>query len=574
MSRLAGIADLLFRPAVFAPLLAVLALAVSACFANRGPPTSDEGVVLAWAGKILRGGVFYRDIDAYQFPGAAYLLAGWMRLFGESVNAARWLAAGVFTSLLLGLYWIARALLDRRRAALFGLGLLSIKFLGWPAFTAYMYSDLSLCFACFAIAFLVRHPYRGASIQLVAAGVLVALATAAKQNLGIYLAGASILLLAFSPGLLGVPHRQFRERLSEVGAFALGLSVAGVPMLGYFAVQGLLPSLIFSGLLRPFLEYLPNSGISFAEPLAWWRLGELRGNAGFPFCIGPYWSMLMKGVLPGESWYSIYWMAGEIFVRALYTSVVVAFPVVFWRWGRALRMRRISPRDRKPFAFACLALAVFLSAFPRADFFHVMSVYPVVFLLLFGLRRTADEEVDDPESRARAPWLSACAVALLLLVTASLAVPHTARMTYRMQTRRADLYIDPANSWIESVVNQVEEALYPGEPLFVYGHEAYYYFLTGHYSPWPFAQLYPGQVGGDRGMPLVRVLRRVPPRLIIRGLMEWPGVPKISSYAEALDFWVMVKYDTDRDFFERHPPPSGVEPPGWAIGILERRRRR
>jgi hypothetical protein len=329
-----------------------------------------------------------------------------------------------------------------------------------------------------------------------------------------------------------------------------------------------------SGLLRPFLQYLPTSGISFAEPLAWWRLGELRDAAGFPFSVGPYWSMLMNGVLPGESWYPVYWTAGEIFVRVLYTSVLVAFFAVLWRWGRAVRAGRISPHDRKLFAYSCLALAVFLSAFPRADLFHVMSVYPVVFLLLFALRRSTAEEVDDPGSRAPAPWLSACAVSLLLLVTASLAVTQNARMTYRMQTKRADLYIDPSHSWIETMVKYVEEIRPPRDLMFVYGHEAYYYFLTGRYYPWPFVQVYPGQVGGDRGMPLARVLRRNPPDFIIRGLMEWPGVPKISSYARALDFWVMVRYEADADFFERHPPPSGVEPPTWAISILERRRPR
>jgi len=559
---------------VFAPLLAVLATAVSAWFANRGQITSDEGVVLAWAGKILRGGVFYSDIDAYQFPGSAYLLAGWMWLFGETVNAARWLAVCVFTGLLLGLYWTACALIDRRRAAIFGLGLLSLKFLASPAFTAYMYSDLSLCFASFAIAILVRHSFRGVSIQLVAAGVLVALATAAKQNLGIYLAGASTLLLAFSPWLLGVPYRPFRERSSEVGAFALGFSLAAVPMLGYFAQQGLLSRLVYSGLVRPFVAYLPTSGISFAEPLAWWRLGELRANAGFPFSIGPYWSMLMNGSLPGRSWYPSYWMAGEIFVRALYTSVVCAFLVVFWRWARAFRSGRIVPADRRLFAFACLALAVFLSAFPRADFFHVISVYSVVFLLLFGLRRGVAGDADESGSRSRAPWVSACAVALLLLVTGSLAAAYNAGLTHRMKTQRADLYITPANSWIETVVEFVEESLDSEYDLFVYGHEAYYYFLTGHYSAWPFAQLYPGQVGGEGGMPVVRRLQWKPPRLIIRGLMEWPGMATISSYAGAVDFWVMANYEADQDFFETHPPPSGVKPPWWAISILELHQRR
>jgi hypothetical protein len=573
-NKIAAVVELLLRPAVFAPLLVGVAMGVSACFVDRGLPTNDEGVVLAWAGKILRGGVFYRDIDAYQFPGAAYLLAGWMRLVGEHVNAARWLAAVVFSCLLLGLYLIAVQLLERRRAAIFGLGLLSFKLLASPAFTAFMYADLSLCFASFAIALLVAHSYRGASISLVASGALVALATASKQNLGIYLAGTGVLLLAFSPTLLGTPDRGVRRRLFEVGAFAFGLFLTAAPMLGYFAAKGVFGQLVSSGLLQPFLQYLPTSGISFAEPLEWWNLGALQGGSGFPYFVAPYWSMLMNDQLPGESWYPVYWTAGEIFVRALYTSLPVAFLVVLWRWWRGVRAGRITPRDRKPFAFALLALAVVLSAFPRADFFHVVCVYPVVFLLLFTFGEPTAGEADDREHRRRAPWISACAVSLLLVATGSLAIAHHAQKTYRMQIARADLYIDPTRSWVETVVRYLDATLDHGEGFFVYGHEAYYYFLTGYYHAWPFAQLYPGQVGGDGGMPLVRVLQRRPPKIIVRGLMEWSGMPRIPRYAEALNFYVMVKYRADGEFFERHPPPAGEAPPDWAVDILRRRWRR
>jgi hypothetical protein len=558
---------------IFAPLLVVLAVGVSACFANRGLPTNDEGAVLTLAAKILQGGVFYRDLDAYYFPGAAYLLAAWMRLLGEDINAARWLAAGVFSCLVLGLYLTAIQLLDRRRAAIFGAGLLSFKFLASPAFTAFMYGDLALCFASFAIALLVSHPYRGASTGLVAAGVLVSCATASKQNVGIYLTGTSMLMLAFAPKLLGTADSGFRRRLPELAAFSAGLVLAAVPMLGYFFTKGLLPDLFASGVLRPLFEYLPTSGISFAEPLAWWKLGNLRGMSGFPFFVGPYWSMLMNGQLPGESLYPVYWIAGEIFSRALYTSIPVAFLVVSWRWSRAIRERRFSARERRVFAFAFLALAVVFSAFPRADLFHVMSVYPVVLLLVFALRCSVNGESGDRESTARAPWISACSVALLLLATGALAIAHQGLRTYRMQITRADLYIEPAKSWVESVVEYVEATLDPEEPLFVYGHEAYFYFFTGHHTAWPFVQLYPGQVGGSRGMPLVRALKRRPPLIIVRGLLEWPGMPGIPKYAGALNQFMTRNYDAYEDFFEHHPPPVGAEPPAWSVAVLRRRDR-
>ncbi|MBW2399951.1 MAG: hypothetical protein JRG80_11850, partial [Deltaproteobacteria bacterium] len=140
-----------------------------------------------------------------------------------------------------------------------------------------------------------------------------------------------------------------------------------------------------------------------------------------------------------------------------------------------------------------------------------------------------------------------------------------------MKLSRADLYIEPSHSWVEPIVNFVEAKLGPGDQLFVYGHEAYYYFLTGRYHPWPFVQIYPGQVGGDRGRQLAQTLARRPPELIVRGLMDWPGVPAISSYAKDLSVFVMGNYATEPSFFVRHPPPTGALPPAWAISVLRHR---
>jgi len=559
----------LVRPMVFAPLLASLGLCISAAFVDRGLPSGDEGAVLSWAGRILRGDVFYREIDAYPFPGAAYLLAGWMKLFGESVNAGRWLAAFVFSLLLVGLYATAVQLLDRWRAALFGLSLLSFKFLAWPAFTAYLYSDLSLCFASFAIALLVGHAYRGPSLRLFAAGALVALATASKQSLGIFLAVAATLLLAQSPLLLRTSQTA-RRSLEEAAVFALGWVAAMTPILGYFLSRGLLRTVIDSALVRPLVSYLPTSGISFAEPLAWWQLGSLRDAEAFPYFVAAYWSLLMTDGLPAGAGDGAYWIAGEVFSRLLYTSIVIVFPLAVWRWGRALWKRSITGLERRLFTFTALCTAVLLSAFPRADFFHVISVGPVVLLLFFALRSQTLSRREI--SALRPPRLCAAAIALLLLVTGVLAAFQRAPQSYRLEVPRAQLYVDPSQAWMQSILAYLDENLAPDDLLFVYGHEAYYYFLTGHYYPWPFLQLYPGQAGGDDGVSLVGLLRRHPPKFVVRGVMDWPGVPSIRSYTQAVQPYLGYHYAADARLFESHPPPAGGEPPDWMLQVLRGRR--
>jgi hypothetical protein len=546
---------------IFAPLLVALGAGLSFWFANRGLPIPDEGAILTNAAKILRGAVFYREIDAYPFPGATYCLAWFMKLFGEHLSVARGLAAFLYCAMLLSLYLASLPLLGRRRAALFGLSLLSFKLIGAPGFTSYMYSDLSFCFACFAIALLVYHPFKGASIRLVAAGACVGVSILSKQNLGIYLAAAAVALLAFSETLTGSPRRRWRQRWSELAAFTLGVAVITLPFVGYFAAQGLLSNMFYSGIVRPFTGYLPTSGISFVHMLKWWNLGEyqnahMAAQNYFPL---RYWILLMKELLPGPSWYPAYWMAGEVFSRALYTSVPLAFVLAFARWLRTVRRGAVSPDDRVLLLLAVLSLAVTASAFPRADIFHVTSVYPLVLLLLFGLKRTAAHEPSSAPVR-RFLTLEAAGVALLLGISAALSFLNHSNMTYRMKLDRADVYEFPDSGWVAPMVKAISEQVAPHEQIFVYGHEAHFYFLTGRFFSWPFAQLYAGQTGGDRGETIARLLEAEPPNMILMGILHWPGIAPIESYAPILSKYVKFNFQPDRRFFRRHPPPTDGVP--------------
>jgi hypothetical protein len=568
---MAILAGCLSRPAFFAPVLLILAALISVWFANHGIPTDDEGVVLTWAAQILRGKIFYRELDAYQFPGACYFLAFWMRLFGEHLTVARVLAGGIYCSVVLILYLTALRLLDPKRAALFGLFLLCLKFLASPAFTTYLYSDLSFCFGCAAIALLIGHTYRGPSIRLLGAGICVGIALVSKQNLGIYLGAATAALLAFPGVLLGTPRRCRNQCWSELAAFLAGIAIPVLPMLSYFFAHGVLWDMAYSGLVRPFLGYFPTSGISFLEPLKWWELGELRGLSAFPYFVGPLWAMLMRQELPGEAWYPVYWTAGEVLSRLIYASIPIAF-IAF----AAVRVRRIrkgqgSARDRKLFAFAILSLSVTLSAFPRADFFHVISVYPLALLLLCSLLSPVDGESSGVQSSRSRPWIGAVTLSVLLVATGVLSFLYHSPMSYRMKLPKADVYVLPEISWVESIVRFTLDEVAEDESLFIYGNEAYYYFFTSRFSPWPFAQLYPGQTGDDEGQELVALLQREPPKLVIRGFQGWPGVPQISSYAPVLEGYITDQFEEDNRVFTQRPVPRGNAPPPWFVQVMRPR---
>lgn len=542
------------RPAFVAPVLAGASLVLSFQMASYRLAGSDAGALLTAASRILRGGVFYRDVDSYPFPLAAYALALVMRLFGETVGVSRGLAAVVFAATVLALYATALRLLGRDRALVFGASLLAFKLLAWPSFTAFSYWDLAFALACGAVALLVRHRPGSGAVGPAAAGLLAGLAVTAKQSLGLPLCAAALLVLAAPRGVSGAPAGERRRRLAEPAFFAAAAAIPVLAMSAYFAAQGVLPRMIESGLLLPFSHYLPTSSTSFLEPLAWWRFGGLQELPGLAYSSEPLWTMLTHRQLPAESLYPAFWGLSEALSRAIYTSVPWAFALVAWR---RLRGRDGEPDAHREAPFALLAAGVFVSAFPRADFAHVIAVYPLVWLLLFALWR--------PGPRGRA--LEAVAVSLAVAGCLTLTVLQQRRLTHHLELPRADLWISRDKAWIESAARFVMDEVPPSEPFFVYGHEAYYYFLTDRYSPWPYSQLYPGQAGGDGGRVLAARLAQAPPLLVLRGATRFPRTTPLPESLPVLDTWIREHYEPDDAVFERHPP-DGPPPPTRRFRML------
>jgi len=529
-------------------LLLLLGGALSFWYADRGLPLHDEGAQLTAAAKILRGGIFYRDIDAYPFPAAAYTLAGAMAVFGEHLSVARGLAGLLFCASLLALYAAARSVLRPAGAALFGLSLLSFKFLGWPAFSVYIYSDFAFAFACGALALLLHHRFEGPTGRLLLAGVLTGVSITAKQSLGLYLALAAGAALAF-PGLLGVDPASPR-RAREVVRFGLGVAVPVALMGAYFASEGLLGALLHSGLLRPFTGYLPTSSIPFHVPLAWWQLGAMSSETLATYAPLEPWSMLMRAQLPGEGLYPAYWFALELALRMVYPSIPLA---VAWAAVGRLRSRsagaRVAPGVRITL-LAWLCLAFVASAFPRADWFHVISVYPVVLLLLLAL----------VPPRVWAVRLGAGVLVVLLLLSGVLALLQRSHFDHRLELERASVDVHRDDAWVGPLMEVVSREIPPGDPLFVHGIEAHFYFLSGRFFPWPFSQVYPGMEGEGAGAELARKLVRIRPAIVIRGLTHWPGLISPDSVAPKLAAAIRLLYEPEEDFFARHgrglPPPQ------------------
>jgi hypothetical protein len=553
--------DRWLRPVVLLPALIAAALAFSLWLARFGLPGADEGAILTNAVKLLRGGVYYRDIDAYPFPLATYLLAGWIGVFGEHLAVSRGLATLFYLGIVVSLYACALTLVGPRRAALFGLALLPLKYLAWPSFTAYAYWDVAFAFGCVTLALLLcGGPTRGPA-RLAAAGFAAGLTILSKQNLGIYLAGMAGLSLLLSGPLFGGGNT-WRSGLREALCFGTGIAVPLGLAVGAAASAGVLPHMLESGLIRPFTGYLPTSGIPFLTPLAWWELGSLRDQAGVAYVFHRLWRLLFLGPLGASPFVDSLWLAGEIVTRILYLSVPVAFLGAALLWLRARRGDRVAD-VRDPTLFALLSGAVFLSALPRADYSHVIAVYPVVLLLVYALWARAVRHAGRETVR-----LELAAVALASGLCVPLAAIDAGWHAHRLRLERADTWVTPDDTWIESIVGFVEAETQPGDPIFVYGQQADLYFLTGRRSSWPFAQLYPGQTGEDSGRSLTRLLLRERPKLVLRGLLSWPGLPSLADEVPRLHQLLNRQWQRVPDVFERFPMPMGREPEWWVISVL------
>ena len=550
----------LIQPRVFATILVALTAIQSLWYAPYGLGGSDEGALLATAGRILRGDVFYQSIDAYPFPGSHYLLAFAMALFGEHLAVARFLAGLIYGGIVVVLYATALTLLDRSRAALFGIALLGCKFLAWPAYTSYFYWDLSFLAACVAVLLCLQTTDRSARAPLVCVGAAIGIAFISKQSIGIYLGLAIALLLMLEWIWKRGDPSQRPPLVRQLGYLGVGFSLAAAPMILYFAAKGLLPQMIYSGLIRPFTDYADTSGISFGKPLRWWEFGSLQGSKQFFYYPVSYWTVMRKGLLPGgEGAYGVYWVAGEFFVRWIYSSLPLAFAAAAVLCARGRKQFR-QPETWRFASFALLCGAITGSAFPRADFTHLMGVYPMILLLIFVcVGRLLGLERPGPRTR----YLRAgegVGVAILALLFLGLGVARHAGMTTHIELPKADLYVFPEDSYRASVVRFLLDELPEDAPLFIYGHEAHYYFLSGHYFSWPFLQLYPGQAGGDGGKSLTAMLQLDPPPFVIQGFLNFPGVPNLTSYTPVLHEFLKTRYELDDRAFERYATASGKPP--------------
>jgi len=226
----------------------------------------DEGLMLAWAGRVADGQAIYRDFWCNYAPGQPLLLAGLVKLFGPSLLVWRILRLAVDVAVAL-LVWV----LVRRRAgegwALAG-WLAAAGAMAFPAGPGPNATALALGLGAVALA-----PRRA-----LAAGALAGLACFFRVEIGVACAIGAVLE---SPERRRVALSSLAVAAASLGPFVIALGGFMLPQTVGFVDEQRLQRLPFP--LTPHVGLDPNKLLEFWMPLilvlgcaAWLALGRRR----------------------------------------------------------------------------------------------------------------------------------------------------------------------------------------------------------------------------------------------------------------------------------------------------------
>lgn len=471
--------------------------------ADRVIPSADEGIYLQGGANVLRGAIPYRDFFTLTGPGSFWLVAAIFRVAGITLRSARMLTALDISIMAALTCWLISRFASRATAV--GTSVLF----------------LALCLSSPGNV-VVNHRWDSSAFALAAVcGGLLALQTGRRP--AAFLAGGFAVLAAWitpSAALVAVviaARIWFDRRTRPLGpAYAAGA-----------AASILLPAALLAHqhAFIPMLQslYWTGAHYSAANRMAY---GAVFGGAAGLFA-GVHGSQLPVRIL----------LLAPFLLPALLPPLVVV------AWLPALR----SPRRPEVYLLLCGG-ALVASAYPRWDLLHLLYVSPVPLVLA-------------------ALWMEGVRFRLARVAVFCLLLIPAAGLCWRglmgdgtgfaLATPIGRIHVSKADApSIQMSLSNIR----PGDTLFVFPYEPFFYFLTGGQNPTRYLWLQPGMMSVEDERAALSELTARPPQWILYRdvaaadyLRIWPASDPARLRMTSIEEWIRTNYRP----YASAPSPDG-----------------
>jgi 4-amino-4-deoxy-L-arabinose transferase-like glycosyltransferase len=463
--------------------------------------TSDEGIILEPAQRMLVGARPYTDFFAYMSPGSYWLQSSVFRALGVSLWTGRLLVILDFSLQCALIYWLTARLASSKVAAAAMLAFAGFQIADPEFVTAQHRWDSAtlalagLCAAVLAIG--------GAKARWWAAsGALIAAAAWCTPSMALVAAGVG-LWLALS-----------RERWKAVPPFVGGALAVSSLAVGALAISG--------------------SPAPFIHQMLWLRQNYSAVNA-MPYgsVIGGYGNLLKDAAGPFE-------LAVRVVLVACYALPAILPPAALILWGIALTRAKISAHERAPVQLLILAMiGLVLTTFPRADMMHLAFVAALPYALVGAILARF------MPARAGA-YLAGVAVALAILFAGNYFKGWAE--AGRLSSPVGELRV--ATSQLPDVEKLLANVR-PGESLFVYPYMPIHYFVTQARNPTRFCYLAPGMMTNREASETLAELETRPPRWLLYLRVSRDDFERVFPHGRSLD----VRFENLEEWLERNYQP-------------------
>ncbi len=433
----------------------------------------DFGIVPQGGQRVLLGEVPYRDFWEFIAPGALYVSAGALSLFGSNMLALGWTLTAIFVLMVALLYGLSKLVLRSELAALCCLLWVAIGLPSWPVLDHHWVATFT---SVAAVAALARWLPRRGWLWLIVSGAMCALTGLSLQS------AAPLLTLALALFVIAVTSGRRRiPVLAVLGGAAFALLVIAV---AGFALVGAFPQFIEDTVVWLFARY---AGISTA------RLYLLPAQG----------STLRKTV-----------EATGTLLIVLLVAVMVALSL-----RSALRAQ---PMRRRLLLLSLGAAGIFLGALYHLDRYHVIYAFPLAAPLLVywagRLYRQARPSLQ--------PAVAACTALALAIVILPLTSPASNAAALRgwFQPGQAALATPaglvvaetPAEAeGLRIILGFLQQRVPPGGAVWVGPYWPELYFLSGRRNPTSFDVLTTGENSQTQFEQAAAELRRARPAAVV-----------------------------------------------------------